>query len=56
LRQGIEELYKAYSGAGLSEAEWKGSRYYRLPTVKDLQARGMIDETLRRVGEHSSQP
>jgi nucleoside-diphosphate-sugar epimerase len=54
LRDGIEELYKAYSEAELSEADWKGSRYYRLPTVKDLQARGIIDESLRPVGERST--
>lgn len=48
LRRGIEELYEAYTGAGLSEADWKGSRYYRLPTVRGLLERGVLDETLRR--------
>jgi len=47
LRQGVEELYAAYSAAGLTEGEWKSSRYYRLPTVQNLQARGDLDENLR---------
>jgi nucleoside-diphosphate-sugar epimerase len=47
LRRGIEELYAAYVAAGLTEADWSGSRYYRLPTVRDLQARGRLDENLR---------
>jgi nucleoside-diphosphate-sugar epimerase len=50
LRRGIEELYQAYTGAGLDEATWTGPRYYRLPTVKGLQSRGLLDESLRRIG------
>lgn len=49
LRRGIEELYEAFVSAGLVEADWKGSRYYRLPTVRGLQERGVIDAQLRRV-------
>ncbi len=48
LRRGIEELYEAYSSAGLTEEDWKGPRYYRLPTVRGLQERGLIDQNLRR--------
>lgn len=51
LRRGIEELYHAYSDAKLTEGDWKGPRYYRLPTVKGLQERGVIDAELRRVSE-----
>ena len=47
LRKGIEELYAAYSGAHLDESTWNGPRYYRLPTVKGLQERGVLDEQLR---------
>ena len=48
LRRGIEELYEAYTGAGLTEADWTSSRYYRLPTVLGLQERGILDADLRR--------
>jgi nucleoside-diphosphate-sugar epimerase len=49
VRAGIEELYQAYKKAGLTKDQWMGSRYYRLRTVRDLQARGVIDQQLRRV-------
>jgi nucleoside-diphosphate-sugar epimerase len=49
VRAGIEELYQAYKKAGLTKETWQSSRYYRLRTVRDLQARGVIDEKLRRV-------
>ena len=49
LRAGVEELYRAYVGAGLTEADWKGPRYYRLPTVRGLQERGLLDDDLRRL-------
>ncbi|MGE3325826.1 MAG: NAD-dependent epimerase/dehydratase family protein [Acidimicrobiia bacterium] len=47
LRAGIEEIYVAYRDAGLTEAVWTGPRYYRLPTVKGLQERGLLDADLR---------
>ena len=47
LRKGIEELYRAYTGHGLSPAEWNGPRYYRLKTVNGLQQAGKIDGNLR---------
>jgi len=49
VRRGVEELYQAYTGAGLTEDEWKASRYYRLPTVASLKSRGIIDDQLRRL-------
>jgi nucleoside-diphosphate-sugar epimerase len=48
LRAGVEELYTAYRDAHLSESDWKGPRYYRLPTVRGLQERGVLDAELRR--------
>jgi len=48
LRAGVEELYTAYRDAHLSESDWKGPRYYRLPTVRRLQERGVLDAELRR--------
>ena len=47
LRAGIEELYEAYSRAGLSEADWAGDRYHRLRTIRALLDRGALDEELR---------
>jgi nucleoside-diphosphate-sugar epimerase len=47
LRAGIEELYEAYTKAGLTEAQFLGPRYYRLKTVQGLLDRGLIDTTLR---------
>ena len=47
---GVEELYQAYTGGGLTEDDWNGWRYYRLRTVKHLQDEGVIDAELRRVG------
>jgi nucleoside-diphosphate-sugar epimerase len=49
VRAGIEELYQAYKNAGLTKEQWTSSRFYRLRTVRDLQARGVIDQKLRRV-------
>lgn len=49
LRAGIEQLYHAFTDAHLSEDDWKGPRYYRLPTVMGLQERGVIDADLRRL-------
>jgi nucleoside-diphosphate-sugar epimerase len=48
LRQGIEELYEAYRKAGLTKDDWTGSRYYRLPTIKGLLAKNVLDIELRR--------
>ena len=49
LKKGIEELYAAYTRHKMTEAEWKGPRYYRLRTIKGLQEQGLIDNDLRRI-------
>lgn len=54
LRAGVEELYDAFTQARLSEADWRGPRYYRLPTIKGLQERGAIDGNLRRRAESAA--
>jgi nucleoside-diphosphate-sugar epimerase len=56
LRAGVEQLYRAYTGAGLSEDEWSGWRYYRLATVRHMQDAGVIDEQLRRTGPLGASP
>jgi nucleoside-diphosphate-sugar epimerase len=47
LRAGIEELYNAYTRAGLTKEEFLGPRYYRLKTVQSLIDRGKLDAKLR---------
>jgi nucleoside-diphosphate-sugar epimerase len=47
LRAGIEELYDAYTRAGLTEEEFLGPRYYRLKTVQGLLDGGRLDDSLR---------
>jgi nucleoside-diphosphate-sugar epimerase len=47
VRQGIEELYAAYKCHGLSLEEFLSSRYLRVKHVRELQARGQLDSTLR---------
>ncbi len=49
VRDGVEELYRAYTAAELTPDEWNGWKYYRLKAVKRLQDQGRIDEDLRRV-------
>jgi nucleoside-diphosphate-sugar epimerase len=49
LREGIVELYQAYSRAGMTEEMFLGPRYYRLRTVRGLQDRGALDANLRRI-------
>ncbi|HKY38836.1 MAG TPA: SDR family oxidoreductase [Polyangiaceae bacterium] len=48
LRKGIEELYEAYTRFGLTKEQWTSSRYYRLPTIKGLLAKNLVDSELRR--------
>jgi nucleoside-diphosphate-sugar epimerase len=47
VRTGIEELYQAYSKAGMTKEVFLGPRYYRLRTVRGLQERGALDAELR---------
>jgi nucleoside-diphosphate-sugar epimerase len=49
VREGVEELYGAYTSAELTADEWNGWKYYRLKAVKRLQDQGRIDDELRRV-------
>jgi nucleoside-diphosphate-sugar epimerase len=48
LRLGIEQLYAAYRDGGMTPDAWKSSRYYRLPTIKNLVDQGVLDTDLRR--------
>lgn len=47
LQQGVEQLYEAYLRAGLSYQEFCSSRFSRIQRIKELQAEGSLDATLR---------
>lgn len=48
VKAGVEELYNAYQKAGLTKERFVDApTYYRLKTVRGLQARGIIDNKLR---------
>jgi len=47
LRAGIEELYQAYKADGMTKEVWQGPRYYRLPTIRGLMDKGVLDNDLR---------
>lgn len=55
VRQGIEELYRAYRAHGLTGAELEGSRYLRIEHVKGLLAAGKLDASLRWARQSTSQ-
>jgi nucleoside-diphosphate-sugar epimerase len=48
VRDGIDELARAYSSHGLTYADFTSSRYVRLRKIRDLLTRGVVDEMLRR--------
>lgn len=48
-RDGAAELYRAYSSAGLTMAEFEGPRYQRIGQLQSLLRSGELDEELRRV-------
>lgn len=47
LRDGVDELARAYSEVGLSYEDFTSSRYVRLRRINDLLAAGHVDEMLR---------
>ena len=47
LRRGIEQLYGAYSGAGLTWEEFDGSQYHRLRTIQRRLQQHELDDGLR---------
>ncbi len=50
VNRGAAELYEAFVAAGLTAEDFHGPRYKRVGTIKALQARGALDEQLRRIG------
>jgi nucleoside-diphosphate-sugar epimerase len=56
LREGIRELYEAYRANGLTREEFLGPRYFRLKTVRERLAGGLLDRDLRPVGGATLSP
>ncbi len=46
-RQGAWQLYDAYRQAGLTEQQFRGSRFVRLSRIEELLAAGRLDTALR---------
>jgi nucleoside-diphosphate-sugar epimerase len=47
VRRGVEQLYDAYAGNGLTFEEFTGTRYLRINRVRELQEAGRLDDDLR---------
>jgi hypothetical protein len=47
VRQGVEELCRAFAANGLTREEFLGSRYIRIKRIQELQAAGRVDAELR---------
>ena len=47
VRNGVEELYKAYQRNGLTLEDLQGARYIRIATIRALLAKGNLDRSLR---------
>jgi len=48
--KGARELYERFTAAGLTQADFDGTRYKRTGTVKGLLAQGVLDAGLRQIG------
>lgn len=48
VRDGIDELFNAYTEHGLTYNDFVSSRFVRLRRIRELQAAGLVDEMLRR--------
>jgi nucleoside-diphosphate-sugar epimerase len=47
LKAGIEELFEAYTDAGLDDDDWTGDRFYRLRTIRSLLEHQRLNDELR---------
>ena len=45
----VEELYEAYQANGLEIDDFLSRRFMRIKHVAELQAEGVLDESLRRL-------
>lgn len=54
VREGIDELARAYNEHGLTYDDFASSRYVRLRRIRELLATGLVDEMLYRTTEKAS--
>ncbi len=54
VRDGIDELARAYGNANLSYEDFTSSRFVRLRKINELLAAGFVDEMLRRTASAAS--
>ena len=50
VRKGVEEVFEAYKRVGLTTEEFLSSRYLRIKHIREMQAQGRIDQSLRWTG------
>ena len=48
VRRGVEQLYEAYVGNGMTFEQFTGTRYLRVNRVRELQENGRLDDEFRR--------
>ncbi len=57
VRDGIEELARAYAEYGMTYADFTSSRFVRLRRIRELLEAGLLDDMLRRpASEHAGAP
>jgi nucleoside-diphosphate-sugar epimerase len=56
VQRGIEQLYAAYCRYGLSSADFLSTKYLRINRIKQLQAAGRLDDSLRWVPNLQRRP
>ena len=49
LRKGVEEIYQAYKGFGLTEKDFESPKYFRVRWIRHLIESEILDHKLRRV-------
>lgn len=49
VRASVTSLLAAYETCGLTRADFRGPKFFRIRTLKDLIARGVLDENLERM-------
>ncbi len=57
VRDGVDELVRAYAGHGLTYDDFTSSRFVRLRRIRELLSAGMLDPMLRQqTREHLQMP
>ena len=48
VRDGVDEMVRAYTEHGMSQADFDSTRFVRLRRIRELQSAGLLDDNLRR--------